>query len=163
VETFKGPVQDSNEPVTEETGDARPRPLLPSSVLIGAGAAGLTLLSEQSAHAAAPAEDLRYTYDGVQNLFRIQLRISAQNGNTFSGSFDDGTPIAGTVTGARSDGDITTPITIVFNRILGDGTVQTHVGAAAVGLPGRGASLAGVFYHNGLGPYPWWAEATIIT
>jgi hypothetical protein len=50
----------------------------------------------------------------------------------------------------------------VFNRIwappVGDGTVQTHFGAAALN-PGTDTAifLAGVFYHNGLGPFPWTA------
>lgn len=152
----------------EEPGGttANRRRFLRQVAIAGAGVAGLTLPSKGEAMASPPAEDIRGDYDMVQSLFTVKLSVNSQNGNAFSGvmTFQNRTtPISGTVTGVRPNGGISQPITVVFNWVLGDGTIQTHLGAAAT-VYGANVTkfLAGVFYHDGLGPYPWSAEAMIV-
>jgi hypothetical protein len=89
----------------------------------------------------------------------VSQPLDGQSGNAFSGVIHEGsvdTPITGVVTGLRPQ-----PVTVVFERTLPDGTVQTYTGALATSSGTTVVKfMAGVFYHNGLGPYPWSALAT---
>ena len=90
----------------------------------------------------------------VANLYDLKLNIASQTGNNFTGSMDDGTPVTGTITGIQG-----APMTIVFNRLLTDGVVQTYTGALSVrGDTEQDLSMAGTFFHDGVGPYPWTAR-----
>ena len=140
------------------------RDLLRNVAIGGLGIAGLTMLREEATSAAPAAEKITAVYNFTANFFNLRMNILNQTGNSFSGSFDDGTPFSGTVTGARPDFNIIVPITIVFNRTLSDGTLQTYIGAVATGRAGsdKNVMLAGVFYQNGGGPYPWYATGTVV-
>jgi hypothetical protein len=153
----------SGGPAEPERDEQSRRQFLKMLGIAGVGIAGVATASQEAAAATPPAtEDLRAVYEMNQNQFRARLSILNQTGNNFSGTFEYGnegpTPVSGTVTGKRPG-----PVTVIFNRIwappVGDGTVQTHFGAAAL-TPGTDTPilLAGVFYHNGLGPFPWTAS-----
>lgn len=104
-----------------------------------------------------PVEALAALYEIRGNFYDNKLTLS-QAGTRLSGSYDDGTLVEGTVAGQRPN-----PVTVTFTRTLGDGTLQTYIGAASTQARGnlKSVQLAGVFYHNGLGPYPWNAAGTV--
>lgn len=147
----------------EETGLSR-RELLRGAVIAGLGAAGLAMASPEVASAAQPAESITAIYTVNANFYSFTMNIQSQSGNSFSGTASDGASISGTVTGARPDFNPFTPVTIVFTRVQVDEIVQTYVGAVATKQAGsdKNMLLAGVYYHNGSGPYPWSATGTVI-
>jgi hypothetical protein len=139
-----------------ERGDLSRREFLSQAAAVGAGVVGLSMLSARVAAAAPDVQAINTNFEMVANLYQLKLTVASQTGNSFTGSFDDGTPVQGTVTGAQG-----APTTIVFNRLLTDGVVQTYTGAVSV----RGDTdlvlfMAGVFFHDGVGPYPWSANGT---
>jgi hypothetical protein len=139
-----------------ETGDLSRREFLSQAVIAGAGVVGLTMVSAGVAQAAPEVQPIATNFTMVANLYDLKLNIASQTENSFTGSFDDGTLVSGTVTGNQG-----APTTIVFNRVLSDGLVQTYTGAVSV----RGDTdlvlfMAGVFFHDGVGPYPWSASGT---
>ena len=138
------------------------RGFLRQAVVAGIAASALMSLGKKAEANAPPVEDIRATYDADGNLYTFKIEINGQTGNAFSGVIHEGsvdTPISGTVTGQRSTGN-SEPITVVFDRTLPDGTVQTYTGALATSYGSNVVKfMAGVFYHNGLGPYPWSAQA----
>ena len=100
------------------------------------------------------------------NLYTGTLVISSQAGNSFTGKFvfpgEPDTPVSGTITGARSGADASTPIAIAFTRTLGNGLIQLYTGAVSAYPSGPNGALkmlmAGTFSHNGVAAYPWSAE-----
>ena len=139
------------------------RELLRNAAIAGVGTAGV-LMYQEVASAAPPVEKITAIYDINGNGFLAKMTILSQTGNSFSGSFDNGTPISGTVTGTRPDFNVAIPITIVFNRVLSDGTIQIWIGAVSTrpAGPDKDVFLAGVFYQDGTGPYPWSATGKVI-
>jgi hypothetical protein len=141
----------------QESGDLSRREFLGQVALAGAGVVGLTMLSTGGAEAAPEVQNIATKYTMIANWYSLELNIASQAGNTITGSFTDGTAVSGTVTGERG-----VPITIVFNRTLADGLIQTYTGAVSVtGDTDTMFFMAGVFFHNGAGPYPWSATGTI--
>jgi hypothetical protein len=124
----------------------------------GAGAAGLTLLSQEEVSAAASVEYLLGNYTLNHDFSINALTIESQSRSNFVGRFDDGTGFAGTVTGSAPGA-----ITLVFTRLMSDGSIQIYFGAAATRPAGTSKEvlLTGTLYHNGTGPLPWVATGTL--
>lgn len=137
-----------------ESRDLSRRDFLTQAAIVGAGVVGLSMLSAGGAHAAPEVQSISTEYVMVANLYDLKLNIANQTGNSFTGSMDDGTPVTGTITGIQG-----APMTIVFNRLLSDGVVQTYTGALSVrGDTEQDLFMAGTFFHDGVGPYPWSAR-----
>jgi hypothetical protein len=150
---------DGQDPMTNEPTEVGRRQFLRQAALAGAGMAGLALLEEK-----ADAAGLRRV-EQVLGIYTINLnnvvttmRINNQSGNSIAGFMSDGTTVTGTIAGAYSD-----PVTISFARTTPDGSSQIFFGAVSA-LPttfSRQVLAAGTYYHNGLGPFPWVATASI--
>jgi hypothetical protein len=150
---------DSQEPMTNEPTDAGRRQFLRQAALAGAGIAGLALMEEKAEAAGLRRiESLLGIYTINLNNVVTTMRINNQSGNSIAGYMSDGTTITGTVAGAYSD-----PVTISFSRTTADGSSQIFFGAVCA-LPtafSRQVLAAGTYSHNGLGPFPWCATASL--
>jgi hypothetical protein len=133
------------------------RDFLRQFAVAGAGVAGLATLSQETSQAAPQADYLLGVYTVNQNYAVNTLRIESQSGSAIVGRFDDGTGIQGHVVGDKSTG-----ITLMFYRLLPDGTNRLYHGTVATRpiATGKDVIIAGAYYQDGSGPLPWFATGT---
>lgn len=151
-------VHEEKELLADDQAEPSRRQFLRQLAMAGAGVAGLSLLGERDAVASQQTENILGVYDINYSLVQTTLRVESQSGVIFVGRFADGSPISGTVSGASPG-----TITLCFTRTAGDGSIQIFVGgvSARTAAAGKDVLLAGTFYNNGSGPFPWVATGTI--
>ena len=151
-------VQEESELMADDQAEPSRRQFLRQLAMAGAGVAGLSLLGEREAAASQQTENILGIYNINYSLTQSTLQIESQSGVSFVGRFADGSPISGTVSGASPG-----TITLCFTRTVGDGSIQIFVGGVSTrpATAGKDVLLAGTFYNNGSGPFPWVATGTI--
>ncbi len=157
-EEMTPPVQPDEAPTAPERRESSRRDFLRQVALAGAGAAALATLGQETAEAAPLAELVLGTYS-VNHAYALNtLRIESQSGPVFVGHFDDGSSVSGSIVGSKPYG-----ITLMFHRVLGDGSTRLYSATAATRNTGASKEvlLAGSFYQDGSGPLPWFATGIV--
>jgi hypothetical protein len=140
---------------SEETGR---REFLRQLAMAGAGAAALTLLGPEPTRADPVTTALAGRYLVNHNFALNYMGIESQDGNSFSGRFDDGSHFTGCYFGAAANTGI-----FVMSRTLADGSGQLFIGTASSRPAGaiKDVILSGTFYREGSGPLPWFATGSV--